>query len=154
MVAKRSSGVVLYRVREGAVEVLLGHMGGPFWARKDAGAWTIPKGEYEPDEDPLDAARREFVEELGVPAPVGDYLDLGEFAQSSKKTVRAFAVEGDLDPALCVSNTFEMEWPPKSGQVHEFPELDRAAWFTVDESRRRVVTGQIAVLDALSDLVG
>jgi predicted NUDIX family NTP pyrophosphohydrolase len=129
--------------------VLLGHMGGPYWARKDAGAWTIPKGEVEPGEDPLAVAHREFEEELGVPVPAGTVTDLGEIRQAGGKTVRAWAVEGDLDAAAIVSNTFELEWPPHSGRMETFPEIDRAAWFDLERARAVIITGQRPLLDRL-----
>ena len=151
---RRSAGILLYRVvddgAEGRIEVLLGHMGGPFWARKDAGAWTIPKGEYEPDEDPLSAARREFEEETGVSLPASDFLDLGEVHQSGGKMVRAWAVEGDLDPSTLKSNTFEMEWPPKSGQMVTVPELDRFEWFDLDAASLKIIVAQREFLDRLA----
>jgi predicted NUDIX family NTP pyrophosphohydrolase len=147
--AKRSAGLVVYRRGAGGVEVLLGHMGGPFWSRKDAGAWTIPKGEYEPDEEPEAAARREFTEELGLPPPDGDLLDLGEVRQSGGKTVLAWAVEGEVDPAAVVPGTFGMEWPRGSGRIQEYPELDRVAWFGLDAARTKVVSAQRAFLDRL-----
>ncbi len=134
---------MLYRhTADDAVEVLLGHMGGPFWARKDAAAWTIPKGEYEPHEDAFAAARREFDEETGVSLPASKPIDLGEVRQSGGKTVRAWAVEGDLDPTTLESNTFEMEWPPKSGRIATFPELDRFRWFDLDTASAKIVTAQ------------
>jgi predicted NUDIX family NTP pyrophosphohydrolase len=145
----RSAGLLLYRVRHGEPEVLLGHMGGPFWARKDDRAWSIPKGEYGDDEDPLAAARREFAEETGSAPPDGEALTLGEVRQSGGKRVVAWALEGDLDPATVRSNTFVMEWPPRSGRQQEFPEIDRAAWFGLDAARRKVVKGQVPLLDAL-----
>jgi predicted NUDIX family NTP pyrophosphohydrolase len=151
---RRSAGILLYRVvddgAEGRIEVLLGHMGGPFWARKDAGAWTIPKGEHQPDEDPLNAARREFEEETGVSLPASDFADLGEVRQSGGKVVRAWAVEGDLDAATLASNTFEMEWPPKSGQTATFPELDRFEWFDLETARSKVIEAQREFLDRLA----
>jgi predicted NUDIX family NTP pyrophosphohydrolase len=137
------------------VEVLLGHMGGPFWSRKDDGAWSIPKGLPDPGEAPIDAARREFSEEFGSPVPPGDLVDLGEFRQSSKKTVTAWALELPdghvIDVDALVSSTFEMEWPPRSGRMRSFPEIDRAAWFDLDTPRRKVVGGQAAVFDLLLD---
>ncbi len=148
---KRSAGIVLWRrLDTGAIEVLLGHMGGPYWARKDEGAWTIPKGEIEPGEEPLAVARREFQEEIGAPVPAGDLIDLGEVLQAGGKAVQAWAVEGDLDPATAVSNTFELEWPPKSGRMQSFPEIDRVAWFDVDSARSVIVQGQRALLDRLA----
>ncbi|WUH91981.1 NUDIX domain-containing protein [Streptomyces sp. NBC_00433] len=147
---KRSAGLLLFRRTDSGVEVLLGHMGGPFWARKDAGAWTVPKGEYEGGEEPWDAARREFREELGLPAPEGVPLPLGEVVQSGGKHVTVWAVEGDLDPADMVPGTFTMEWPRGSGRTAEFPELDRAAWFGLDAARGVVVEAQAAFLDRLA----
>lgn len=149
-----SAGIVLWRSTAGpSVEVLLGHMGGPFWASKDDGAWSIPKGLPDPSEPPIDAARREFTEELGLALPPGELIELGEFRQSSKKTVIAWALElptgHELDLASIVSNTFEVEWPPKSGRRQEFPEIDRAEWFDLDTARTKVVNGQAAVFDLL-----
>ena len=144
-----SAGIVLYRLVGGRIEVLLGHMGGPFWARKDVGAWTIPKGEYGPDEDPLTAAQREFAEEIGVPVPATSFADLGEVRQSGGKVVRAWAAEGDVDPATAASNTFEIEWPPKSGRMQEFPELDRVEWFDVETARSKIIVAQREFLDRL-----
>lgn len=146
---KRSAGIVLFRRTETGVEVLLGHMGGPYWERKDAGAWTIPKGEIEPDEDPLAVAKREFEEEFGCPVPATEFVDLGEIRQSGGKTVQAWAVEGDLDAATIVSNTFELEWPPKSGRIRTFPEIDRAAWFDLESARAVIISGQRQLLDRL-----
>lgn len=151
---RRSAGIVLYRLvddgTERRIEVLLGHMGGSFWARRDAGAWTIPKGEHEPDEDPLGAARREFEEETGVSLPASDFADLGEVRQSGGKVVRAWAVEGDLDEATLESNTFELEWPPKSGQTVTVPELDRFDWFDLETARSKVIAAQAEFLDRLA----
>ena len=150
---RRSAGIVLYRSIDGRVEVLLGHMGGPIWARKDPGAWTIPKGEYELDEDPFAAACREFAEEVGVAVPASEFVDLGEIRQSSGKVVRAWAARLDdtaeLDPATAVSNTFEMEWPPKSGRTQAFPELDRVEWFEVEAARTKIIVAQREFLDRL-----
>lgn len=151
MPAKRSAGILLYRQGGSGIEVLLGHMGGPFWARKDAAAWTMPKGEYEQAEAPEAAARREFTEELGLPVPAGDLLPLGEVRQSGK-TVTAWALAGDLDPATVVPGTFELEWPPRSGRTQEFPELDRVAWFPLAEAGEKIVRGQRAFLDRLAEL--
>jgi predicted NUDIX family NTP pyrophosphohydrolase len=145
----RSAGLLLYRLRNGAPEVLLGHMGGPFWARKDERAWSIPKGEHADDEDPLDAARREFAEETGSAPPEGEPLPLGEVRQAGGKRVTAWALEGDLDPSTVVSNTFTLEWPPRSGRRQEFPEIDRAAWFDLATARAKIVKGQVPLLDAL-----
>jgi predicted NUDIX family NTP pyrophosphohydrolase len=148
----RSAGLLLYRRRDdGALEVLLGHMGGPFWARKDERAWSIPKGEHPDDEDALAAARREFAEETGTRPPDGPTLDLGEVPQSGGKRVTAWAVEGDLDPDRIESNTFELEWPPRSGRRQEFPEIDRAGWFDLGTARRKVVKGQVPLLDRLEE---
>jgi predicted NUDIX family NTP pyrophosphohydrolase len=142
---KRSAGVLLRRA-DG--HVLLVHPGGPFWARKDAGAWSIPKGEHDDAEDPEACARREFLEELGVEAPAS-LTDLGTVRQKNRKEVRAFYGEGDLDVAGVVSNTFEMEWPPRSGRTQSFPEIDRADWFTVDEAREKLNPAQAEFLDRL-----
>lgn len=151
--AKRSAGLLLFRQVDAALEVLLGHMGGPFWARRDAGAWSIPKGECEPGEEPLVAARREFAEELGLPAPSGDLLALGEARQSGGKVVTVWAVEGDLDPATIVPGTFELEWPRGSGVRREFPEIDRAAWFDLDQAATKIVGGQRPFLERLAERI-
>nr|WP_203610327.1 NUDIX domain-containing protein [Streptomyces sp. SID8111] len=143
--------MLLFRRTGPEVEVLLGHMGGPYFARRDAGAWTVPKGEYEPDEPALDAARREFREELGVAPPDGPALPLGEVRQAGGKTVTVWAVEADLDPATVVPGTFTMEWPPKSGRTREFPELDRVAWLPLDRARAVIVSAQTAFLDRLTE---
>jgi predicted NUDIX family NTP pyrophosphohydrolase len=140
-------------VRDGRLEVLLGHMGGPFWAKKDEGAWSIPKGEYDEHEDPLTAARREFEEETGTAPPDGPTIELGEIRQAGGKRVLAWAVEGDLDPATVRSNTFTLEWPPRSGQLQEFPEIDRGEWFDAATARRKLVKAQGAFVDALERLV-
>ncbi|MCU1431172.1 MAG: hydrolase [Actinotalea sp.] len=129
--------------------MLLGHMGGPFWARKDAGAWTVPKGEPGPDEEPHDAAVREFTEEIGTPPPPGEDLPLGTVRQRGGKTVTVWAREGDLDAEATVSNEFEMEWPPRSGRRQRFPELDQVSWLAVDDARTRVVAAQVELLDRL-----
>lgn len=154
MAARRSAGILVFRRTARGVEVLIGHMGGPFWARKEKAAWSVPKGEYEPDEDPLAAARREFVEELGLPVPAGELLDLGEVRQPSGKVVAVWAVEGDLDPADVVPGTFEMEWPSGSGRMREFPELDRVEWCGLELARERLVTGQRVFLDRLVQRLG
>jgi len=148
--ARTSAGILLFRQTAG-LEVLLGHMGGPFWARKDAGAWTIPKGEPSPGEDPWVTARREFAEELGVPAPDGRPVALGDVKQSGGKVVTAWALEGDLDASAIASNLVEIAWPPRSGRTLMVPELDRAGWFAPDEARRLVVTAQAAFVDRLED---
>jgi predicted NUDIX family NTP pyrophosphohydrolase len=145
---KQSAGLMMYRWRDTALEVFLVHPGGPFWAKKDLGAWTIPKGEYAIGEDPLTAARREFEEETSFPAN-GDFLDLGTIKQAGGKLVRVWALEGDCDPAALVSNTFELEWPPRSGRMAEFPEADRGAWFSIAEARGRILKSQEPVLDLL-----
>ena len=129
-------------------------MGGPFWARKDAGGWSLPKGEYEPDEAPEAAARREFTEELGLPVPEGDLVDLGAVRQSGGKVVTAWALAGNLDPAQAVPGTFEMEWPKGSGRLQEFPEMDRFGWFTLPEAREKLLKSQQPFLDRLAEAVG
>jgi predicted NUDIX family NTP pyrophosphohydrolase len=144
--------VLLYR-RAPDLQVLLGHMGGPFWAKKDDGAWSVPKGEYGDGEDPLAVAHREFEEELGSPVPASDLVPLGEL-RAGAKVLTVWAAEGDLDAAAAVSNTFSLEWPPRSGRVQEFPEIDRAAWLGVDEARVRLVKGQVPFLDRLVALLG
>jgi predicted NUDIX family NTP pyrophosphohydrolase len=147
-----SAGVLLHRIGDGgAVEVLIGHMGGPFWARKDAGGWSIPKGEAGPGEDLFDVARREFAEELGSPVPAADFVELGELRVSSGKLLTVWAARGDLDADACVSNTFPLEWPPRSGRVQEFPEIDRAAWFGPAAARTKLLRGQVPFLDRLDD---
>jgi predicted NUDIX family NTP pyrophosphohydrolase len=149
-VAARSAGILLHRRREGRLEVLLVHPGGPLWARRDAGAWSIPKGEYDAADDPLLAARREFEEELGTPPPAGEVRDLGEVRLKSGKRVRAWALAGDLDATAAHSNTFELEWPPRSGRRIEVPEIDRAEWFALEEARVRLNPAQVALLDRLA----
>jgi predicted NUDIX family NTP pyrophosphohydrolase len=149
----RSAGLLLYR-RAPGLEVLLGHMGGPFFARRDDGAWTIPKGEYGADEEPLAAARREFAEELGTAPPaLAEYHPLGSVRQRNGKEVTAWAVAGDFDIATVVSNTFELEWPPRSGRRQSFPEIDRAAWFDLAAARPKVIAGQAVFLDRLAALL-
>jgi predicted NUDIX family NTP pyrophosphohydrolase len=150
----RSAGILVHRRTGGGVEVLLGHMGGPLWARRDEGAWTVPKGEVAAGEEDETAARREFVEELGLPVPDGPLLPLGEVRQSGGKTVVAWAVEGDLDPEQVVPGTFEMEWPPRSGRRQAFPELDRVAWVPVAEAGPRLVVAQRAFVDRLLEALG
>jgi len=146
---KTSAGLLMYRrLTGGELEVLLVHPGGPYWAKKDEGAWSIPKGEYTDNEDARDAAIREFEEELGF-APSGDLIELGQTKLASGKIVSAWALEGDWDPANLSSNTFKMEWPPKSGVMTEFPEVDRAAWFDIDTARVKINSGQIPFLDTL-----
>ncbi|MEU6531334.1 NUDIX domain-containing protein [Streptomyces sp. NPDC046928] len=148
---RRSAGLLLFRRADAGLEVLLGHMGGPYFARRDAGAWTVPKGEYAPDEPAWDAARREFQEELGLPPPDGEAVALGEVRQAGGKTVTVWAVEADLDPADVVPGTFTMEWPPRSGRSQEFPELDRVAWLSLDRARELIVKAQAAFLDRLAE---
>jgi predicted NUDIX family NTP pyrophosphohydrolase len=145
-----SAGVLLYRRSRDALEVLLVHPGGPFWATRDAGVWSIPKGEYEADEEPLSAARREFAEELGSEAPTGtEPIDLGEIRQKSGKRVRAWALPGDLDVTSVSSNTVEIEWPPRSGRTLEIPEIDRAEWFGLAAAREKINAAQAELLDRL-----
>ncbi len=140
-----SAGLLLFRERDGTLEVLLGHMGGPFWARKNEGAWSIPKGELAPGEDPLAAARREFAEELGHAAPEGAVLELGEVRQRAGKRVVAFAVEGDFDPAQLLAGTFELEWPPRSGRREAFAEIDRVAWLDLAAAQAKILRGQAGI---------
>jgi predicted NUDIX family NTP pyrophosphohydrolase len=149
--ARRSAGLLLHRVRDGAREVLLVHPGGPFWAKKDAGAWSIPKGEYEEGDDPRACALREFEEELGTaPPPAAGLTELGTVRQSGGKQVTAYAAPGDVDASAIRSNTFTIEWPPRSGRSQEFPEVDRAAWFGLAEARERINPAQAAFLDRLA----
>lgn len=151
--AKRSAGILLYRHRQGELEVFLVHPGGPFWVKKDLGAWTIPKGEYADGEEPLAAAMREFREETGFPIE-GPFLELGVIRQASGKLVSGWAVEGDCDPEKLVSNLCQIEWPPRSGRMIEIPEVDRGAWFSLAEARRRIISTQIPFLDSLVVHVG
>ncbi|WP_218511548.1 NUDIX domain-containing protein [Variovorax sp. dw_308] len=151
---RRSAGLLMYRRRAGVLEVLLVHPGGPLWARRNLGAWSIPKGEMnDPSEDPLDAARREFAEETGF-APGTQWTALGEVRQRNGKLVMAWAFEGDADPAALVSNTFEMEWPPRSGRRQAFAEVDRAGWFTLEAARLHLNDAQVVFLERLQALVG
>jgi predicted NUDIX family NTP pyrophosphohydrolase len=150
---RRSAGLVLYRDRGDRLSVLLVHPGGPYWGKKDVGAWSIPKGEYPEGDHPGEAALREFEEELGS-RPAGTPVPLGELVQKGGKHVTAFALEGDLDPATVVSNSFDMEWPPGSGRRQSFPEIDRAEWFQLDEARRKILPSQLPFLDRLADLIG
>lgn len=145
----RSAGILLYRQSPSALEVWIAHMGGPFWARKDAGAWSIPKGEYLEVEDPLAAARREFAEEMGVPAPSADYLPLGSFRQPSGKVITVFTAESDFEPERIMSNTFSLEWPKGSGIIRSYPEVDHAEWIQEPVARTKLVKGQLPILDAL-----
>lgn len=151
---KLSAGILLCRGEGAALELLLVHPGGPFWARKDKGAWSIPKGEYAPGEDPLTVAKREFEEELSSPPPEASYLELGEIKQPSRKLITAFAVAGDLDPASVRSNRFELEWPPQSGRLQSFPEVDRAQWFSLAEAREKIQPGQASFIDRLLERLG
>jgi predicted NUDIX family NTP pyrophosphohydrolase len=150
---KKSAGLLLFRDAAGRREVLLVHPGGPFWAKKDAGAWSIPKGEIGEGEDPLAAAKREFEEETGT-RPTGEAIALEPRRQPGGKLVHAWAMRGDLDPATVTSTTFSMEWPPRSGRRQEFPEVDRAAWFSLDEARAKILKGQAPFLDDLERVTG
>jgi predicted NUDIX family NTP pyrophosphohydrolase len=145
----RSAGILLYRHGAAGPEVLLVHPGGPFWARRDEGSWSIPKGEHADGESPVDTARREFAEETGSTLPLDRLVALGEVRQRSGKRVEAWAAEGDLDPEAVRSNTFELEWPPRSGRTQTFPEVDRAAWFDLETARRKIVKSQIPFLDRI-----
>jgi len=146
---KFSAGVLLYRIADGNAEVLIGHPGGPFWARKDDGTWSIPKGEYDADEDLWAAAQREFAEELGLTVPDGPRIDFDAVKQPSGKVLTVFAVGADLDVTGAQSNTFTMEWPKGSGRMQEFPELDRVQWFPVAQARRKLLKGHVVFLDLL-----
>ena len=150
--AKMSAGILLFRRRPGSVELMLVHPGGPFWAKKDAGAWSIPKGLADEGEDLLAAAKREFLEETGMPVE-GEFFDLGAHKQTGGKTVVAWAHAGDFDPALLKSNTFLLEWPPHSGKTAEFPEVDRAAWYSIDEAFMKINKGQKPIIAALETLL-
>ena len=149
---RASAGLLMFRRCGGAPEVLLVHPGGPFWTRRDLGAWSIPKGEFAAGEDPLAAARREFEEETGI-VPEGEFIPLAPCRQSGGKVVHAWAFEGDCDPAAIVSNTFLMEWPPRSGRRQAFPEVDRAAWFPLEEAKRKLVSGQGGLVEELGRLL-
>ncbi|HEV7176777.1 MAG TPA: NUDIX domain-containing protein [Solirubrobacteraceae bacterium] len=150
---RRSAGLLVHRERSGEREVLLVHPGGPMWAKRDAGAWSIPKGEYDSSEDPLAAAKREFEEELGTAAPDGPVKDLGEIKQKSGKIVSAWAVAGDLDVTEITSNTVEVQWPPRSGKMLEIPEVDRAEWFPIHEAREKINPAQAELLDRLAEIL-
>ena len=150
--ARQSAGLLMYRWRDRQLEVFLVHPGGPFWAKKDLGAWSIPKGEYVDGELPLAAAQREFQEETGF-AVAGNFVDLGSVQQSGGKVVSAWAVEGDCDPELLVSNRCEIEWPPRSGRLTDIPEVDRGGWFSLSEARQRLVKSQLPFLDRLEKLL-
>jgi predicted NUDIX family NTP pyrophosphohydrolase len=146
--AKKSAGLLLFREGAAGLEVLLVHPGGPFWAKKDDGAWSIPKGEFGDDEDALTAARREFEEEMGVP-PAGEFISLEPLRQAGGKLVFAWALQADFDTSRLKSNMFSMEWPPRSGQQQEFPEIDRAGWFPMETARVKILKGQAGLLDQL-----
>jgi len=152
MPRKKTAGLLLYRIRGSAVEVFLVHPGGPFWAKKDEGAWSIPKGEFADDEQPLSAAKREFQEETGF-SMEGNFMALAPLKQRSGKLVYAWALEGDCDAGAIKSNLFSMEWPPRSGKRQEYPEVDRASWFTLESAKRRIVPGQIAFLEELQQML-
>ncbi len=152
--SRTSAGILLYRRRGGTLEVLLAHPGGPYFVRKDAGHWTVPKGEADGDEKLSDVARREFAEETGQTLPDGPLVDLGTIVQKGGKTVHAWAVEGDLDPGTAVSNTFALVWPPGSGQEREFPEVDRVQWFGAGEARARIKPTQAPLIDRLEAALG
>jgi predicted NUDIX family NTP pyrophosphohydrolase len=149
----RSAGLLLYRQADRKLEVLLVHPGGPFWRKRDDGVWSIPKGELAENETGMDVARREFQEELGMPAPRGQFTALGEVRQTGGKVVQAWAVPGDLDVTRSTSNTFELEWPPGSRKMQQFPEVDRAAWFDLDAARRKLLPAQRAFIDRLEELL-
>lgn len=146
---KLSAGLLLFKITDGVLEVLIAHMGGPFWARKDTAAWSVPKGEYREEEDPSTVAHREFEEELGRPAPAGDIVDLGTSRQPSGKRITVFALRGDFDTSHVVSNQFDMEWPKGSGTVASFPEIDKAEWMECSTARTKLVKGQVEFLDRL-----
>ena len=148
---RTSAGILLYRWWEGELEVFLVHPGGPFWARKDAGAWSIPKGEFAPDEDPLAAARREFAEETGL-AVDGEFRALRPIRQAGGKVVHAFAIEGEVDPGAIRSDSFTIEWPPRSGRLRAFPEVDRAGWFALAEAQQKILKSQLGLLEQLAQL--
>lgn len=145
---KQSGGLLMYRLLDGNLEVFLVHMGGPYWAKKDLGAWSIPKGEYESGEDPFEAAKREFFEETGF-AAIGEFIRLNDVKQPSGKVISAWAFEGDCDANVISSNTFSVEWPPRSGQIREFPEVDRAEWFGPDLAKEKILKGQRPFIEEL-----
>ena len=150
---RRSAGIVLHRAGDGGPEVLLVHPGGPFWAKKDDGVWSIPKGEYEPDEDPRACALREFEEETGTRLDAAELIELGPWSRNGARRSPRGPSRGDLEPATVRSNTFTMEWPPRSGRQQEFPEIDRAEWFTLDAARAKLVAAQVELLDRLVERV-
>jgi predicted NUDIX family NTP pyrophosphohydrolase len=149
--AKQSAGVLVYRHKDSIVEVLIGHQGGPFFAKKDKGAWSIPKGEFPDGEDPTEAAKREFQEEIGQPVPAGEFIELGHTKNKSGKTIYVWAVEGNLDATNITSNTFIMEWPPHSGQQQKFPEIDKAAWVEISKAIDKLNSGQTVFLERLAE---
>ncbi len=151
---KQSAGLLIYRFREDTLEVFLVHSGGPFWKNKDLAAWSVPKGEFEEDEDPLQAAMREFREETGFEVPEGEPLALKPVKQSSHKTIHVWCLEGDCDPSAICSNTFELEWPPQSGKMLTFPEVDKAGWFDLDTAKVKLHKGQVPVIDQLIIALG
>lgn len=150
--SKHSAGILLFRFRNEKLEVMLVHPGGPFWAKKDNGAWSIPKGLFEENEKPMDAAKREFKEETGFEVD-GEFIELGELKQPSKKIVRAWALEKDLDEAKVMSNTFTLEWPRNSGRVQEYPEIDKAGWFDIEQAKKKILKGQIGFIDKLVEII-
>ncbi len=150
---KKSAGVLLFRLKSGELEVLLAHMGGPYWEKKDEGSWSIPKGEFDENEDPLAAAKREFEEETGT-VPVGDFIPLEPLKQPSGKLIYAWALQAEFDPATLRCNMFSMEWPPKSGKQQEFPEIDRAEWLTPELAKRKILKGQAPFVDQLQKILG
>lgn len=150
---KQSAGLLVYRKNKGSVEVLLAHMGSPWWAKKDIGAWSIPKGEIEENEDALETAKREFTEELGLQVPAGELIELGSVKQHNNKSVQAWAVEADMDASSIKSNTFKTQWPPRSGKIQEFPEVDRAEWFTLAEAAQKAVRGQAGLFEKLAEVL-
>lgn len=151
MAKKQSAGLLIYRMKDGQLEVLIAHPGGPFFAKKDDGIWSIPKGLYEDSEDPINAAKREYEEEIGMPAPNGRYTKLGEIKRKDGKTIQAWSVEGDVNQDKVKSNNFEMEWPPRSGQKQEFPEIDRAAWFNLEIAALKLQPIQVEFLKRLAE---
>ena len=153
IVPKHSAGLLMYRYRDRVLEVFLVHPGGPFWAKKDLGAWSLPKGEFNPAEDALAAARREFREETGFPAE-GEVIPLTPLKQPSGKLIQAWAGAGDCDPGAVQSNTFTLEWPPRSGNTKDFPEIDRAGWFNLEEAKKKIIKGQAGFLEELEEILG
>ena len=150
---KKSAGILLFRFANSKLEVFLVHPGGPFWINKDLNSWSVPKGEFADDEEPLEAARREFEEETGIALPEADFIPLVPVSQKSGKQIYCYACMGDLDPVKIKSNTFEIEWPPKSGSKKSFPEIDRGEWFAVPEAKRRVIEAQTGLIDQLIDIL-